>query len=218
MENAADALKIVMAIMIFAIGLAMLFSMASQARQTSSVLISEIDDTKYYQFHGNANPEEQKFYKYADGTGKMDKNGNRIVTIEEIVPVLYRYYYENYGVTIVEKNGNIAARFDMNTEDMCNRWPKLTNRDKYIFITETNKIYKQVNDLAKKVGRSKAINEIGITTNPQNPNIDGKFEITETLTNYFKKWYPQKPIASNSRTYSCIWTGTPRMDSTKNRC
>ena len=74
------------------IGLATLFSMTTQARETASFLISEVDNTKYYNYYEEATEET------------MDQNGNRIVMLEDIIPVLYRYSEENYGVTIVDNN------------------------------------------------------------------------------------------------------------------
>ena len=47
--------------------------------------------------------------------------GNRIVGFDEIIPVLYRYSQENYGVTIID-NKKIIARFDLDTENICNVW------------------------------------------------------------------------------------------------
>ena len=83
MENAVDALKVVLAIIVFAIGLVLLFSMASRARETAEILISEVDRTKYY--------------TPLDSTEvTMDNNGNRIVTIKDIIPAIYRYSEENY--------------------------------------------------------------------------------------------------------------------------
>ena len=50
MENIADALKIIFAVMVFAIACSLLFQTASLARRTSEVLISEEDRTNYYTY------------------------------------------------------------------------------------------------------------------------------------------------------------------------
>ena len=51
MENAVGALKIAFAVLIFMIGLATLFSMTTQARETASFLISETDPTIHYLYY-----------------------------------------------------------------------------------------------------------------------------------------------------------------------
>ena len=53
MENAVDSFKMILGIMIFLLGLAIFFNMASQARETASILISQIDKTKYYDYVKN---------------------------------------------------------------------------------------------------------------------------------------------------------------------
>ena len=127
MENAVGALKIAFAVLIFMIGLATLFSMTTQARETASFLISETDPTIHYLYYEE--PTEDI----------IDNNGNRIVTLQDIIPVLYRYSEENYGVTIIDKDGNITARFDLDTETACNNWVNASDYTKYKFITEVAK-------------------------------------------------------------------------------
>ena len=181
MENAVDALKMVLGILVFIIGLTMLFSMASQARETSRILISEIDKTKYYDYYDSAD------------SGKIDNNGNRIVKIQDIVPVLYRYSQENYGVTIVDKSGNIVTRFDLDTERICNSWADERPYTKYKFITETKNFYIQVNSLANKIGK-KQINLTDINS--------------EEMTALFKRIYGQNKSGAIRRDFYCSWITT----------
>lgn len=196
MENATDALKIVLGIVIFIIGLTLLFNMASQARETARILISETDRTKYYNYYEEANEQT------------IDKNGNRIVTIQDIIPILYRYSEENYGVTIVDKNGNIVARYDLDTETACNNWPIAKPYSKYRFITETNNIYRQVNSLASKINK-KGINLIHIDTTPKNPSENQNVLInSEGMTALFEKIYAQETSQTIRRKYYCYWIGT----------
>lgn len=57
------------------------------------------------------------------------ENGRRIVGLNEIIPVIYRYSQENYGVTIIDTidgKKDIAARFDLDTESICNSWGQTT--------------------------------------------------------------------------------------------
>ena len=190
MENAVNALKIAFAVFIFMLGLVMLFSMASQARETADTLIEKIDKTSYY--------------SYQEATGsEIDNNGNRIVRIEDIIPVLYRYAQENYGVTIVDKNGNIVARFDLDTETACNNWIDFTKYSKYKFITETNSIYDKVEKIA---GNTNLIKQISISVNPSNPTEDTVIlNISEGMTNLFKNIYKQN---KGNRNYYCRWLGS----------
>ena len=50
MENAVDALKLAFGIFVFLLGLAILFNMTSLAKETSRILISETDQTEYYEY------------------------------------------------------------------------------------------------------------------------------------------------------------------------
>lgn len=213
MENAADALKIVLGIFVFVIGLTMLFNMASLSRETSRILISEIDKVKYYNYYENA------------GEDAIDSNGNRIVKIEDIVPAIYRYSEENYGVTIVDKNGNIVARFDLDTETACNNWLTMNSYNKYKFISETNNVFSQVNTLANKVGK-KQVTLININTTPAHPADDKDVVINnEGMTELFKKIYAQTTSSLIRRDYYCYWIGSigwtaQRIDSdlSRDRC
>lgn len=93
MENAVDALKIGFGILIFILTLTLLFNTASIARRVSTDLITEADRTTYY--------------TYMDSDmSSVDEKGNRIVTLEDIVPALYRYATESYGVTIIKDRRN----------------------------------------------------------------------------------------------------------------
>lgn len=203
MENAADALKIVLGIFVFIIGLTMLFSMASQARETASILISRIDNVRYYDYYEDA--DEQT----------IDRNGNRIVTIQDIIPTLYRYSQENYGVTIVNNSGAIIARFDLDTENACNNWPTANSDSKSKFISETNKIFEEVNILARKLGKTE-VNQIPLNLSPED----------KEMTSLFKKWYGQATFSGTvRREYYCLWIGSPgwiaqRIDSdvSRNKC
>lgn len=141
MENAADALKIALATFIFAIGLMILFNMVSQAKETARILIAETDSTKYYDY-----------YEEVD-EATIDRNGNRIVTMKDMIPAIYRYSEENYGVTIVNRRGEIVARFDLDTEQACNNWIVASQEAKARFVLETKAVFERANKLASNVGR-----------------------------------------------------------------
>ncbi len=119
MENAVDALKLAFGIFVFLLGLAILFNMTSLAKETSRILISETDQTQYYEY------KDLDEIMTVDGNSIIDSNGRRIVGLNELIPVIYRYAQENYGVTIIDTINNkkeIVARFDLDTEAICNSW------------------------------------------------------------------------------------------------
>ena len=196
MENAADALKIALGIFIFLVGLVLLFNMASLSKETSRVLISEIDKVKYYDFYKDATEE------------KIDKNGNRIVELKDIIPAIYRYSEENFGVTIVDKQGNIVARFDLDTEAACNNWITMKPYFKYSFVSETRKIYEEVNDIAKK--NIVKINQIYINISPNNPNKDSDITVNDesAMISFFNNLYGQDKNEYVRRDYYCYWIGS----------
>lgn len=203
MENASDALKIVLAIFIFSIGLMILFNMASQAKETARIMIAETDPTKYYNY----------FEEIDEKT--VDANGNRIVKLQDIIPALYRYSEENYGVTIVDKYGNIAARFDLDTERICNSWINAREDRKRDFIIETRYTFIKANTLAKLVNNKdntiKFYDNINVPTNSDgtiNYEDMNSINIDETeMINLFNKLYGQQTTTLINRPYYCYWIG-----------
>ena len=111
MENASQALIIAFSIIIFVIALTISISMFSMARATSDFVIFKSDKTNYYE------------YNRVDETSKRNA---RVVSMEAIVPTLYRYYKENYRVEfydnegkqleIYESAGNPIYYFDVDDE------------------------------------------------------------------------------------------------------
>lgn len=202
MENAIDALKIVLGVFIFAIGLTLLFNLSSQARETAEILISENDKTKYYNYYEEATEE------------LIDKNGNRIVELKDIIPAIYKYSEENYAVTIVNSNGEIVARFDLDTETACNNWVSASDSTKWNFINEINvNVIDKVNTLASNVNGNE-VDEIANGTRTSFTNALGLEEYTysnmssEGMTALFKKLYSQNTSATIRREYYCYWVGT----------
>ena len=120
MENAVDALKLAFGVIVFVIAFALLFSTVSLAKRVTEGLVTEADETTYM------------LYDEANGDDAWVKTDNetgvqcRIVTMEDIIPTLYRYSTESYGVTIIDKSkrgvDQIIARFDTETESHCNNW------------------------------------------------------------------------------------------------
>lgn len=119
MENAVDALKTFFAVVVFALALTLLFRMTALAKDTADIIFEAIDETSFINY--NADTSEK---------------GNRVVTFQEIMPTIYRYSQEGYGVTIIE-DGDIVARFDLDTESQVSScfWTDESN----INASETNR-------------------------------------------------------------------------------
>ena len=111
MENASQALIIAFSIIIFVIALTISISMFSMARATSDFVIFKSDKTNYYEYNR---------------VNETSKRNARVVSMEAIVPTLYRYYKENYRVEfydnegkqleIYESAGNPIYYFDVDDE------------------------------------------------------------------------------------------------------
>lgn len=87
MENAADALKIAFGIFVFVVGITITFSLISQAKSAADYVLYYSDETNFYE-HLNS------------------KENNRIVSVSQIIPKLYRYYDgESIGITIKLNDG-----------------------------------------------------------------------------------------------------------------
>lgn len=193
MENAVDALKIAMGIAIFILAFTMLFQTASLARYTAEILITERDDTTYYSYYAND-----------EWPIKVGANGmvNREVTLEDIIPTIYRYSTESYGVTIIDGQ-KIVARFDLQTERHCSEWYRTNDSQKMSFIN-------QINDYVLK--------PIGLRDNELINDID-------ELQELFQDIYAQKNSSLHTRTFDCTWTGNDKLiaqridsDLSRNRC
>lgn len=131
-ENISEALVMAASVLIFVIALSVIFSLISQAKSTSDAILYSYDDTKYY---SDDDLEGITF------TTARDENINRTVTLETIMPTVYRYIKEHYGVTIFNKNGEIIARFDEATESIVNNWPT--------YLKEANKSTSTKKDACK---------------------------------------------------------------------
>lgn len=96
MENAADALKIAFAVLIFVIAITMTFMSISQAKATADAVISMTDKTNYYDYY--------------EGTEET------IVGIDTLISTLYRYHKESFWITIKEGT-NIIADFNLENDN-----------------------------------------------------------------------------------------------------
>ena len=116
MENAAEALMMGFAVLIFVIALTVGITSFNQVKNISDVVLYTTDETNYYDYQG--------------AIGKASQN--RIVGLETIVPTLYKYYKENY--TILFRKGS----YNMQTGEFSNV--------KTLTIYETPSVYKTRNN------------------------------------------------------------------------
>ena len=87
MENAADALKMAAAVLIFVMALSISINAFSEVRQTSQTIL-DYKDREYD-------------YTYVDDNGGTT---TRIVSAETIVPSIYKAYKENYKWNFICSN------------------------------------------------------------------------------------------------------------------
>ena len=98
MENAADALKIGFALLVFVIAITIVFVMISTVKTSADAVLYYADDTNYQE------PAEYK-------------STNRIVHKSDIISTLYRYYKESISVTVI-LDSNKQYVFDRGNENM----------------------------------------------------------------------------------------------------
>lgn len=102
MENAADALKLSFAIIVFVVALTILFVTSAKVKSTSDMMFWASDNTNF------------RAHTVSRGLGDLH-NGNRTVRYSEVVSTLYRYYNESVAVKVVLNNGN-TYNFDIGSE------------------------------------------------------------------------------------------------------
>lgn len=128
MENAADALKMAAAILIFIIAIASSFSLFGTAKQTADSIIGMRDKQAYleaaeeevggilYTSSSSIKGDETETDITKEYVSGVTKKGDRVVGIDDVISTIYRYSKEKYGVTIVKSDGTVIARFDSSTE------------------------------------------------------------------------------------------------------
>ena len=100
MENVTRALLMAFSMIIFVIGFSFSMYLINKLTTTANVLLDSVESTNYYD---NIEVKGSDVIK-------------RDVGVETIIPVLYRYYKEQYSVKIVDKNGNVIQLFDLGVE------------------------------------------------------------------------------------------------------
>lgn len=101
MDNAVDALKLAFAMLVFVMAITVSITAFDQAKATSDEVFYMADKTN--------------FYEYTSDDDERSAEG-RIVSIETIIPTLYRYYKENFNVTIQNLKGQDICTFNLEKE------------------------------------------------------------------------------------------------------
>ena len=109
MENAADALKMAGAVLLFVLAISIAIFYFGQVRQTADVILNQKD-------------KEAKYVYYETEAGKYERN----VNLETIVPSIFRSYLENYKIVfenlpspiykIKNKNGELIDKRTIDLE------------------------------------------------------------------------------------------------------
>ena len=89
MENAAEALKMASAVLIFVLMLSVTITMFSLARRTSDIVLSRVDETTYYDYYSEDD---------------LSTGTERIVGLETIIPTIHKYNKENYRITFLKED------------------------------------------------------------------------------------------------------------------
>ena len=127
MENAADALKMAAAVLVFVLALSISMNAFSEVRATATTLL-EYNDREYD-------------YSYVEEITEI-KNGKevlvteRVVGAESIIPTIYKAYTENYKIVftnmgtepLYEKNGQPVYKIDLEKEKLAD------DEDKFRFL------------------------------------------------------------------------------------
>ena len=162
-DNISNALLMAAAMLIFIIAVTVTFSLISQTKTTADTVLYSYDDTKYY----------DEGYENITYTLANEKNLNRKVNMETIMPTVYRYIKEHYGVTIMKDDGTIIARFDETTESIVNNWSSYLKNEAKDHKCE--KHYEYIRNLAVAANLKKG--------------FDSKYNNIAALTKLWEKIY-----------------------------
>ena len=179
MENATEALKMAFAVLVFVIAMTATFMLVTGARSTADVIFTSKDDQEYV--NGITSIGQQK-----------DVSGNLIqyreVGIDTIVPTIYRYAQENYGVIIIDGE-EIVGIYDLVVENTVSKYYSTWNKN-----DNENELTKLCIGTSDKEGIAQYIkNATGISID----NID-KYE--ELFGNIYEIQTPDS--------VSCPWTAS----------
>ena len=107
MENATHALYMAAAFLVFISAFSYSLYMVNKLNTTANTLVYRLDETNYYD-----SLDLTELIADSDNT----TNSYKIVSIDSIIPVLYKYYRESYTVRILNTNGELLQLFDTTVE------------------------------------------------------------------------------------------------------
>ena len=107
MENITDALYMAAAFLVFIGAFSYSLYMVNKLNTTADTLVYRLDETNYYD-----SLDLTELIADSDNT----TNSYKIVSIDSIIPVLYKYYRESYTVRILNTNGELLQLFDTTVE------------------------------------------------------------------------------------------------------
>ncbi len=107
MENATHALYMAAAFLVFISAFSYSLYMVNKLNTTANTLVYRLDETNYYD-----SLDLTELIADSDNT----TNSYKIVSIDSIIPVLYKYYRESYTVRILDEDGELLQLFDTTVE------------------------------------------------------------------------------------------------------
>lgn len=113
MENAAGALRMGGAMMLFILAFTLIMNLYNQAKYTMDTILYSIDERNYYHHVGATNA-----------------NITREVGVETIIPTLYTYITnsdDSVRINIVNRNNELVQVFDSKIEGLVNQYENSTD-------------------------------------------------------------------------------------------
>lgn len=136
MENAADALLMAFAILIFIIALSVSLTTLAQAKSTADIVLFYSD--------------RENFQPMVQNDSENYKDGGRNVGLDTVIATIYRCAKEKFSVKIIDGNNTYNFEYDVQTEKqikeeiqrfMNNLTGRYNYRETYVEITTSGTTY-----------------------------------------------------------------------------
>lgn len=108
MENASHALYMAFAFLVFIGACTYSLYMVNVLNNTANSLVYRLDETNYY--------DSLDLTDLLSNGDDTTNNSYKIVSIDSIIPALYKYYRESYTVKILDEDGELLQLFDTTVE------------------------------------------------------------------------------------------------------
>lgn len=168
MENSAEALKLAGFTLLFVAALSIAMMTIMQAKRTSEQIITFSDKTNY-----SSTIQENDSYE----------NGNRIVSVYDIIPTLYRYNQEKYIVLFKETNEQPLTVYNGEVK------PNSNEKEQISYLNGELEAYKEAQWLTSTTTVKQHVGEIVknlLDMQENNPNIryvEGLYTTTNAYEN-----------------------------------